>query len=136
MSRIKQTTVFQFDELSDAAKEKARDWYRTVSADDDFWQEGALDAIAEAGNLLGIEFDRKHSKRAIWFSGFWSQGDGASYDGTWRASDCKAAVLIADYAGDGKSNVELRRIASALAEIASKYPEASASVRSGRGHFL
>ena len=41
MARIKQTTVYQFDELSDAAKEKARDWYREASADDAFWQEGA-----------------------------------------------------------------------------------------------
>jgi len=27
MSKIIETTVFEFDELSDRAKEKARDWY-------------------------------------------------------------------------------------------------------------
>jgi hypothetical protein len=129
-------TLYQFDELSDEAKETAREWWRS-SLCDDFELESTLDAIAEAGNLLGIDFARKHGKRAIWFSGFWSQGDGASYDGTWRAADCNARRVLFNYTGDSKSNVELRRIAAGLLYIAAAYPDSRASVSSShRGHFL
>ncbi len=31
------TTVYQFPELSDAAKEKARSWYRELGPHDDWW---------------------------------------------------------------------------------------------------
>ena len=31
------TTVYQFPELSDAAKEKAREWYRTDHPDWEWW---------------------------------------------------------------------------------------------------
>jgi hypothetical protein len=33
MTRIVKTTVYTFDELSDAAREKARDWYREALAE-------------------------------------------------------------------------------------------------------
>ena len=35
--RIKETKVYQFDELSDKAKEKARDWWREASAGDGYY---------------------------------------------------------------------------------------------------
>jgi len=31
------TTVYQFPELSDAAKDKARSWYRELGPHDDWW---------------------------------------------------------------------------------------------------
>lgn len=31
------TTVYRFDELSDGAKEKARDWYRALGPHDERW---------------------------------------------------------------------------------------------------
>ena len=30
-------TLYKFDELSDEAKEKARDWYREAGAGDQWW---------------------------------------------------------------------------------------------------
>ena len=131
--RTKTINLYTYGELSPEAQEKARDWYRQSSAGDDFWSECALEDIAEVGGLLGITFDTprgRQSGKAIWFSGFASQGDGCSYDGTWRASDCNADKVIDEFTGDSPSNVELRRIASALAVIAKDYPESLGSVSS------
>jgi hypothetical protein len=73
---IKETEVFTFSELSDSAKEKARDWYREGNLSFDWW--GSVYEMAEtAGKLLGIDTDRKgcnSSQPAIWFSGFYHQG--------------------------------------------------------------
>jgi hypothetical protein len=138
--RTKTVELYTYGELSPEAQEKARDWYRDASAGDDFWSECAIEGIAEAGGFLGITFDTprgRQSGKAIWFSGFASQGDGCSYDGTWRASDCNADKVITEFTGDGASNVELRRIAAGLAAIAKDYPEACAQVASShRYHSL
>src|SRR5690606_16997688 len=96
--RTKIIELYTYGELSPEAQEKARDWYREAAAGDDFWSECALEVIAEAGDLLGITFDLprgRQSGKAIWFSGFWSQGDGCSYDGAWHARDCDAGKVIA-----------------------------------------
>ena len=73
---IKETQVFTFDELSDSAKEKARDWYREGNLSYDWW-ECVYDQYTTACKLFGIDISR------IMFSGFWSQGDGASFTGTY-----------------------------------------------------
>jgi hypothetical protein len=73
---IKETEVFTFDELSDSAKEKARDWYREGNLSFDWW-ESVYEMADTAGKLLGIDIDRKgrnSSQPAIWFSGFYHQG--------------------------------------------------------------
>lgn len=67
------TDVFTFDMLSDKAKEKARDW----------WREGGLDY--EWWNFATTEWEQTtlpeqgFPNAEISFSGFWSQGDGASF---------------------------------------------------------
>ena len=58
--RIIETKAFQYDELSDAAKEKARDWYRSASAGDDFWSESVLEDDAE----VNAELESLARKRA------------------------------------------------------------------------
>ena len=68
------TKVYQFNELSDDAKEVARDWWREGGLNYDWW-EGVYDMASEAGVVLGINMGN------ISFSGFWSQGDGACFDG-------------------------------------------------------
>lgn len=48
-------TVYKFDELSDSAKEKARDWYRGGSLDYEWW-----DGVYEDAERVGLkikEFD-------------------------------------------------------------------------------
>ena len=46
-----------------------------TQADDYDWYEGVFDMVKEAGVKLGFEIEH------IYFSGFWSQGDGASWVG-------------------------------------------------------
>lgn len=96
-------TLYTFDELSDDAKEHARDQYRSwIDADElsdsDDWQ-----AIAA---ILGIDFATRavplmngltHLKAKVWWSGFNSQGDGASWEG-WYAYSKGAPRKIREYA--------------------------------------
>ncbi len=137
--RIKQTKVYQYDELSDKAKEKARDWYRDVNCEDSYWSECVIDDAATVAGLLGLGINQTayktmggetRYKPTIYFSGFWSQGDGACVEGTWRASDVKVEELK-EYAPQDK---ELHRIVDGLAEIAKEYPDGYFKVRH-RGHY-
>ena len=81
------TTVYQFPELSDAAKEKARSWYRELGPHDDWW-DAVHEDFERVCDILGIRLKTTparmmgggtRAKPCIWFSGFWSQGDGACY---------------------------------------------------------
>lgn len=88
MPRTATKLVYQFHELSDAAKEKAREWYR--SCDDGFWQESVYEDADTCAKLIGIDMARKDVRLCgggtrqdpcIWYSGFSSQGDGACFEG-------------------------------------------------------
>ena len=81
------TTVYQFPELSDAAKEKARSWYRELGPHDDWW-DAVYEDFERICDILGVNLKTRpvrlmgggtRQKPCIWFSGFWSQGDGAAY---------------------------------------------------------
>ena len=84
------TTVYQFPELSDAAKEKARSWYREAAVHDDWW-DAVYDDFERVCDILGVSLKTRsvrlmgggtRLKPCIWFSGFSSQGDGASFEAT------------------------------------------------------
>ena len=99
------TTVYQFPELSDAAKDKARSWYRELGPHDDWW-DAVYDDFEQVCEILCIRLKTTpvrlmgggtRQKPCIWFSGFWSQGDGASLEG--YLSHAKGApARIRDYA--------------------------------------
>ena len=121
MPEIICTTVYQFPELSDAAKEKARNWYRDLGPHDDWW-DAVYEDFERVCEILGIRLKTTsarlmgggtRAKPCIWFSGFWSQGDGASFEGYW--SHVKgAAARIRDYA---PTDVTLHGIADRLQAI-------------------
>ena len=113
MPKQRTTLVYQFDELDEKAKERAREWYRQGNYDDTFWSECVIDDAKEIGTHMGMDIDN------IYFSGFYSQGNGACFEGTWRASDVEADKLK-EYAPQDK---ELHRIGDGLAELAKEYPE-------------
>lgn len=86
------TTVYQFPELSDAAKEKARSWYRELGPHDDWW-DAVYEDFERICDILGVSLETRpvrlmgggtRQKPCIWFSGFSSQGDGASFEATVR----------------------------------------------------
>ena len=73
MSKVIEVEVFKYDELSDQAKQKAREWY--IEGMDYEWWEGVYEMATEDGKEKGFYIDK------IYFSGFCSQGDGASWTG-------------------------------------------------------
>lgn len=77
-----EVSLYEYSELSDKAKEKARAWFTTDYPDYGWW-EPTCDDAKEMAKLLGIEIDD------IYFSGFYSQGDGACFNGTFRPEDVK-----------------------------------------------
>jgi hypothetical protein len=118
------TDVFEFDELDAEAKEKARAWYRDAWSDDTFWSEHIVEELKdEIGPLCGFTI------KDVYWRGFWSQSDGASFVGSWHASDVDATRLKA-YA---PQDTELRRIADGLAKIAAAYPSAAMEIKA-RGY--
>ena len=68
-----EVNVYQFDELSDEAKEKAREWYRNGSFNYEWW-DFLYDDFKERAKEVGFDVTN------IYFRGFWSQGDGAMFE--------------------------------------------------------
>ncbi|RWJ31987.1 antitoxin of toxin-antitoxin stability system [Mesorhizobium sp.] len=121
MPEIIETTVYRLDELSEAAKEKARAWYREGAFDHD-WFEFVYDDFERICEILGVELKTRavrlmgggtRQKPCIRFSGFWSQGDGACFEGHYRYAPGVVA-RIRDYA---PMDAELHRIAAALQAV-------------------
>jgi hypothetical protein len=118
---VKSETVFFFDELTDTAKERARDWYRQAGADDSYWSESVIEDAAQIADILGIDLRQRTVKLmgggtrqepTVYWSGFSSQGDGACYEGSYRYAK-GAALKISQHAPEDK---DLHGIADALQE--------------------
>ena len=56
--RVKETTVYQFDELNEQAKENARYWYRQGALDYDWWGFTYDDAETIGLTITGFDLDR------------------------------------------------------------------------------
>lgn len=147
--RIKETKLYTYAELSDSAKEKARDWYRNASAGDNFFAEHITDEFHETLKAFGFDpFETwrgnvKPGKRStVAWSGFWNQGDGASFSGSWRASDFAPDALLADRPlpvpakpGYVNGNEEVHRIAAELRACVDA-GMTFASIEAKRGFFM
>ena len=117
-------SIFQFDELSDAAKEKARTWYREASAHDDWYDFVVEDSKAIAA-LMGWQIEN------IGFSGFWSQGDGAHFVGDMGyAKGCYKAVIT-----QAPKDLELARIAHEWQDLQRRHFYQLTAQVSHRGHY-
>ena len=115
------TTVYRIDELSDAAKSRAKTWYRELGPQDDWW-DAVYDDFERVCDILGVNLKTKpvrllgggtRQKPCIWFSGFWSQGDGACFEAGVRYAKGSVAEIKA-YA---PQDAELHRIATALQDL-------------------
>ena len=115
--------MYQFDELDDCAKERARDWYRGCTESDDF--DYTLDDCAEALKALGFRLGNRYNKRTI----YWGTNPiDAAFDATWSAQRFAPDKLLADRPTDK----ELHRITAELATVARAYPNAHGSCTRGR----
>jgi hypothetical protein len=104
MTRVIETTVYQFDELSDKAKERARDWCRGWICDD--WQPNYTE-FKDVAERLGVEF-KDETYHVTGRAGVfrrpdinYSVGDGRSdfctFSGYWEYN-IQATSLVREYA--------------------------------------
>lgn len=121
MPSIIEITVYHFDELLEAGKDNARAWYREGAFDHD-WYGAVYEDFQRIAEILGIRLRTRASRLmgggtsespCIWFTGFWSQGDGAAWEGSYSFSK-GACSAIRSYA---PRDEELHRIADALLAI-------------------
>lgn len=139
--RIRQTPVYTFEELSDKAKERAREWYRDVAFQDGQWHEFTISDAVKIGELLGISFlthdvplhgGKKRAEPNVWFNLSYSQSDGACIEGTYSYG--KGSVkAIRSYAP--QDNV-LARIASTLADVQKRYRYRAALAMHNHGNSV
>ena len=99
---------YTFDELDDEAKDKVRQRWLEAGLDHGWW-DGVFEMATTAGKCLGIDVED------IQFSGFWSQGDGAGFKGSYAYKKGWRAALKAEFGGDAL--VELERIGLELQDI-------------------
>ena len=105
------TKVYQFSELSDEAKAMAIEDHRHVLADHE-WHENIIDSFTvEIAPAFGVDCKDTH------FTGFWSQGDGACFEGSfeYRKGMTEAVRRLEIYNSDGRS--ELLDIAQEMASL-------------------
>lgn len=103
-------TVYEFSELSDKAKQKALQDHCEHGMDHD-WYDFVYEDAKEIANLMGIDIDK------IYFSGFWSQGDGAMFEGGYGYKK-NSVNAVKEYA---PQDTELHDIAQTLANVQRKY---------------
>jgi len=131
--------VYKFEELSDKAKEKARDWYRSCIDSNDF--DTVIEDATRMAAILGIEIETHGVKLmggstrqdpCVWWQ-LDGQGQGASFSGFYRYAkgSCKAIR------SEASSDTELHRIADALfeAQKASGYQIETRITARGAGYW-
>lgn len=115
-----QKDVYTFNELDYAAKQRA---IQELSQDVDY--DFCYEDFVRMGGILGIEIDT-HPVRlingntrqdpSIWWSGFYSQGDGLAFDGSYRYAKGAVKAIKAE-----TNDAELIRIAQELQEVQRKH---------------
>lgn len=126
--------LLTFDKLSDAAKERARAWWRGLGGD--FDGSDQFEDFANVAAILGIEFAERpcgqlRNVPAIYFSGFWSQGDGASFEGTYSyRKGCKREIR--EYA---PQDTRLHQIADSLVLVQRRHFYGLSAKITQSGHY-
>lgn len=133
----KTITLYTFDELSDKAKDKARDWWQQCRGPEDF--DFVRDDFVEVASRLGIVVSTSMHRtyggnerpfpNVYWSLGY-SQSDGAAFDGNYSYRK-GAAKAVRAYA---PQDTVLHGIADRLqeAQAKSRY-QATAAIREQRG---
>jgi hypothetical protein len=113
-------TLYKLEELSPKAHETAFEKWREDEPHHDWWEHtyNDFETICE---IVGIDIARrqngKKTEPKIYFSGFWSQGDGASFFGRYRYGK-ESKKKIREHA---PQDAELHRITDALFDIQKPY---------------
>jgi hypothetical protein len=84
--------TIKYQDLPEDRKEQIRNKHREAGLHDDWWEYVYEDA-KEIGKQFGLDIED------IFFSGFWSQGDGACYKGSLRFKECEERDLPEEVRG-------------------------------------
>ena len=86
----KTTTVYNFDELTETAQNNALELNRDINISP-WWFDCTTEDFKEIGSKIGIDIDD------IYFSGFWSQGDGACFTGNYSYKKGAVKTIKKEY---------------------------------------
>lgn len=112
--------VYTFNELDYAAKQHA-----IQELSQEVYYDSCYEDFVRMGEILGIEIDthqvrlmngKTRQDPSIWWSGFYSQGDGLSFDGTYRYARGAVKAMKAE-----TNDAELIRIAQELQAVQRKH---------------
>lgn len=111
-------TEFKFSELSDEAKDRARSKYNEDGLDYDWWDCTYEQFIATVA-CLGVTIQ----DQSMQFSGFCSQGDGASFKGSYAGDGESATARLTEHyeRGPEDDQEEPFRTAAALDALTVEY---------------
>ena len=118
MPRKVETVVYGIEELPEAAKEHARAWFRETCLEHE-WYDIVFEDFDTICRILGVTIRTSpvklmgggtREKPHLWFRGFSSQGDGASFEGSLGYARGGAGAIRAHAPQDE----ELHRIADEL----------------------
>lgn len=140
--KTKTISLYEFDELSPYAKERAREWWRECEAQDFGNYNDFNEPIETAAKILGITFKTRPvplmSGKTRYESKVWwtlhTQGAGASYDATYSYAKGSCKAIRAEFPTDTK----LHAIADGLRDIERKYRyRITANIAADhRGHWM
>lgn len=108
------TTVYQFDELNDGAKDEAREWYCECITNEDF--DCVIEDAVTIASVLGITINTKgkHGHELYWDLG---NGGSVAFNGSYSYAKGATRKVRADYPQD----VALNSIAEKLQAIQRRY---------------
>ena len=139
MPQVIETTVYTIDELSGAAREAARAWYRDTGLDYK-WYDYVYEDFGTICEILGVTLRtspvRLHGGRTrdqphVFFTGFCRQGDGASFEGGYSHAPGTSRAIRTHAPDDDR----LHRIADALQAVQKRnFHQLHATIRQG-GHY-
>lgn len=118
-------TVFNYSELSSEAQEKARYWFRSAGAGYEFFADSVIEEAADVADIMGIDLRQTRKNRmdgthfyapSVSYTGFCSQGDGASFKGRYAYKKGAMKALLKYAPKDAK----LHRICKALQDAQKK----------------
>ena len=134
--------VYNFDELSPDIQKKAVEKYLDESRKngEDFNDDFCYETFHEIAEIFGIDLNKsKHNcnKVELYYSLSYSQGDGASFAGTYTHKPDTLAKLKETYPKDSETWAPLYKIAETLADVQlANQNKLNAHVRVKHGHYV
>jgi hypothetical protein len=137
MPQVIEKTAYTFEELEGAAKDRAAAWF----TEDVDYADAVTEDFQTVAGILGVTLAQRtvtlmsgafRSEPRVYWSGFWSQGDGACFEGSYRYAK-GASKAIRKHAPKDR---ELHRIADDLCNAQRLFAYRLEASMSHRGHYM